>query len=77
MIPQSGDAAAPVQAIPERRLYPIPEAAEQLGGITERMLWTLVARGDIKSVKVGRRRMIPATALDTYVAGLEVEAAAA
>lgn len=75
MIPQSGDTDAPVQTIPERRLYPIPEAAEQLGGITERMLWTLVARGDIQSVKVGRRRMIPAAALDSYVTSL-VEAAA-
>lgn len=76
MIPSTGNDEAPVQTIPERRLYPIAEAAEQLGGITERMLWTLVARGDIKSVKVGRRRLIPAAALDSYVAGLEVEAAA-
>lgn len=75
MIPQTGEAQAPEATIPERRLYPLKEAAEQLGGITERMLWTLVMRGDIRSVKVGRRRMIPASALDQYVSELEEAAA--
>lgn len=74
MIPQTGEVEAPETTIPERRLYPLKEAAEQLGGITERMLWSLCMRGDIKSVKVGRRRMIPAAALDAYVSELEAAA---
>lgn len=76
MIPESREIDEADSASPQRRLYSMREAAEQLGGITERMLFTLVMRGDVKSVRVGRRRFITAGALDTYVADLEAQAAA-
>lgn len=77
MIPEIREIDEAETAGPARRLYSMREAAEQLGGITERMLFTLVMRGDVKSVRVGRRRFISAGALDIYVAQLEETAAAA
>lgn len=58
-----------------RLLYPMSEAAAQLGGITERKLWKMIANGEIDSVKIGRRRMIAADALDAYVQKLQGAAA--
>lgn len=67
MIPQSRNAEDPDASTPTRKLYPVPEVAKQLGGITERMVWTLIARGDLKSVRVGSRRLVTAEALDAFV----------
>ena len=33
----------------------------------------LIREGKLRSVKVGRRRMVPAAALDEFIAGLEAE----
>lgn len=71
MIPEQRDRVPPT-----RLLYPMPEAAQKLGGITERKLWSMVAAGEIDSVKVGRRRMIPDSALTEYVERLQAAAAA-
>lgn len=60
--------------LPTRLLYPMPEAAAKLGGITERKLRMMVASKEIASVKLGRRRMIPATALEDYVEQLKAAA---
>ena len=46
------------------------EAAQALGiGLT--LLYALMARGDILSVKIGRRRLISVQALESYIAELE------
>jgi excisionase family DNA binding protein len=71
MIPEQREADGPTSG---RLLYSIPDAAQKLGGITERKLWSMVADGEIKSVKLGRRRMITAAALEAYVHGLEAAA---
>lgn len=71
MIPEQRETDGPTSG---RLLYSMPEAAQLLGGITERKLWSMVAEGEIKSVKLGRRRMISATALAEYVHGLEAAA---
>jgi excisionase family DNA binding protein len=33
-------------------------------------VFQLIGRGELKSVKVGRRRLVPQTAVDEYVANL-------
>lgn len=54
----------------EKKLYSIEDVIEatSLGRTT---LFALVRDGKIRSVKVGRRRMISAAALDEFIAGLE------
>jgi len=41
-----------------RLAWPIPHAS-QATGLSERSLWAAIARGDLGSIKVGRRRLIP------------------
>ena len=47
----------------------VPEAAGVLR-VSERTAWSLVGSGRIPTVRIGRRRLVPRTALDAYVAGL-------
>lgn len=49
-----------------RLLYPYGEAAEQLG-ISQRVLERLIRDGEIESVPIGRRKLVPAEALTDYV----------
>jgi excisionase family DNA binding protein len=44
----------------------IPEAARRLG-LSARTIATLVKSGDLKSRKVGRRRLIPTSVLDEFI----------
>lgn len=55
-------------------LYAVNEAAEATG-IGRSKLYQLMADGQIESVKVGKRRLIPADALESFVAGLRQEVA--
>lgn len=55
----------------DRLAYSIDEAGEALG-VTDRHIRNLIERGDIRSVKLGRRRVIPATVLEALLAGREV-----
>lgn len=52
-IPENGDAS-----VPFRLLYPVPEVAQLLGGITERQVWKYIESGELKSKKLGRRRVV-------------------
>jgi excisionase family DNA binding protein len=50
----------------DQMLFRVPEAARKLT-ISESKMWELLARGEIKSVKIdGSRRITPA-ALDAYL----------
>lgn len=49
-----------------RLMYDKPEAAEQLS-VSVRVLERLIAGGEIESVLIGRRRLVPASALEDYV----------
>lgn len=49
-----------------RLLYAIPDAADQLS-ISARVLERLISDGAIATVKIGRRRLVPAEALEEYV----------
>jgi excisionase family DNA binding protein len=49
------------------RLLSVPDAAEMLG-LTPKGLWTMIGRRDIDTVKVGRLRRVPLSAIETYIA---------
>lgn len=49
-----------------RHLYSVPDAAEQLS-ISPRVLERLIKDGEVESVKLGRRRLVPAEALADYI----------
>ena len=55
------------QGAPER-LLSVPEAAEALG-IGRTALYAEIQAGRCRSVKVGRRRLVPASALRAYSEG--------
>ncbi len=50
-------------------LLSIKQAVHDLG-ISRTALYELIAAGKIKSVKIGRRRLIPSQAIDDFIAGL-------
>ena len=52
----------------ERRLYSVKEVAELLS-LDKDTVYQLAYSGRIKTVKIGRRRLVPSEALDDYVAG--------
>ena len=50
-----------------RRLaYPVPEAAEQLG-ISVSSTWELISSGQLESVKIAGRRLVPHDVLVGFV----------
>ena len=59
-----------------KELYRIPEAMALLS-ISRSVMYEQLRCGRLRSVCVGRRRLIPATAIAEYIALLEREAAAA
>lgn len=52
--------------------YSIPEAVSA-SGIGRTTLFGLIKRGELPSVKVGRRRYVPVNALRSYLERLEAE----
>jgi len=66
MIPEQRDTN---QSGPRERLaYPLPEAAELLGGITERKLRMMIANKEIGAMSIGSRRFITKAEIERYVA---------
>jgi len=59
----------------ERLMYSVDETI-QTTGLGRTKVYELLATGELPSVKVGRRRMIPAAALQEFVADLLAEAKA-
>ncbi|HEX3860461.1 MAG TPA: helix-turn-helix domain-containing protein [Stellaceae bacterium] len=53
---------------PERRTLTVPEAGAQLG-ISRNAAYEAVARGDIPSLRIGKRLLVPKLALDRMLAG--------
>ena len=53
----------------ERLAYSIREAAAMLGGISVRSVQRLIARGALSSVRIGRRVVVTAEALRSFLAG--------
>lgn len=53
-----------------RLLYDIPAAAEQLS-VSARVLERLIKDGEVDTLKIGRRRLVPAEALADYIERLK------
>jgi excisionase family DNA binding protein len=53
-----------------RTLFTVEQAAEQLS-IGRTTMFALIKSGQVATVKVGRLRRVPATALDDYVRRLQ------
>lgn len=58
-----------------RLLIPMQDAADVLS-ISRMEVYRVIARGDLESVTIGRRRLIPMESLRAYVEKLRAEAAA-
>jgi excisionase family DNA binding protein len=54
----------------ERLLYAIPDAADKLS-VSSRVLERLIADGEVETVKIGRRRLVPSEALADYIERLK------
>ena len=54
----------------EKRLISVAETQHCLG-LSRSKIYELLSSGDLPSVKIGRRRLIPAVAIDTWVSGLD------
>ena len=77
MFPELGkNGTGGLEMVPARDLYPVSEVAYRLG-VTPRKVWQLIASGRLRSVKLDGRRLIPATALQDFIAALPVEGTAA
>lgn len=61
--------------LPGKALYRIPEAREILS-LSRSKIYQLIAEGRLKTVSEGRTRLVPAIAIDEYVALLCQEAEA-
>ena len=51
----------------ERRTLTIKETAASLG-ISDWMVYEMVKRGELKTIRVGKRILVPVSALDQFVA---------
>ncbi|MEV2240113.1 helix-turn-helix domain-containing protein [Micromonospora sp. NPDC049891] len=71
----AGEGIPPAAERRRKLLYNAKEAAEQLGGISIRTLYSLMRAGEIESVTIGSRRMFPGEALEAYVEKLRAKAA--
>ena len=58
--------AAAVPAAPDR-LYTIPETCEALGGIGRSLVYDLIGRGELASLRAGRRRLVTGAAIRDYI----------
>ena len=56
----------------EQTLLLTPEAGADRLSIGRSQMYELIRRGEVRSVKIGRLRRIPAAALADYVASLQV-----
>ena len=53
-----------------RRTYTLPEAAQVLG-IGRSAAYLAAQRGDLPTIRIGRRLLVPAVALDRLLAGVD------
>jgi Helix-turn-helix domain len=56
-----------------KRLVPIPEARQVLGGIGHTTVYELIKRGEIVKVNIGRRGFITSESLEDYLDRLSAE----
>jgi len=63
-----------VKDIPNRRLYPIPEARAMLGDISNSGFYNLVSQGVIRLVHLGNRSFVTDDEIGNVVARIEAAA---
>jgi excisionase family DNA binding protein len=63
----------PPRPMPERVLLTVEEAAEQLG-IGRTLTYKLIGNGEIESIRIGRLRRVPTTAIRDYARRLSSDA---
>jgi excisionase family DNA binding protein len=51
----------------ERDAYPIEEARQRLGGIARQTIYDLINQGELASITIGTRRLIPAESIRAFV----------
>lgn len=56
------------------RLNCIEETQNKLGNLGRTRLFSLLATGELKSVKIGRRRFVPDSAIAAYIQQLKTQA---
>lgn len=56
------------------QLNNIEQTGEKLGGLGRTRVFDLIRTGQLASVKIGRRRMVPDSAIEHYVDGLKTSA---
>lgn len=56
----------------DRLLLSIEDVQRALG-VKRSTIFSLLQRGDLASISIGRRRLVPVAALDRFVKGLEAE----
>lgn len=54
----------------DKLLHPVPDGAACLG-ISERKFWELIRRGEVRTVLIGRRRLVSTEALREYADRLD------
>jgi excisionase family DNA binding protein len=57
------------------RVVDVERARALLGGVSRPHLYRLIARGELRTVKSGGRRLVPLSAIDDYLAALEAQSA--
>lgn len=60
--------------VPPDRLNCIEETQNKLGNLGRTRLFGLLSSGELKSVKIGRRRFIPDSAIAAYIQRLKNQA---
>jgi excisionase family DNA binding protein len=60
------------QAIPAKALYRVPEAAKILS-LSRSLVYRLIKSGRLGTVTEGRTRLVPASAIEDYIALLKQE----
>jgi len=59
---------------PDRIVYPVTDAAVYLG-ISRTKLFALIASGELETITIGRRRLVPHESMVTFVERLRQEQA--
>lgn len=58
------------------RLLDEKATRERLGGIGRSLFYEKIGSGELRSVKIGKRRLVPEQAIAEYIARLEAQASA-
>jgi excisionase family DNA binding protein len=57
--------------MPERQTYSVDEAAKMIG-VSRTSAWKAVQNGELPSIRIGHRCLVPRAALDRLLAGSKI-----